>query len=76
MNIYDIIKNTEDKEDKKTLELFELVGDIKSLGYLDKEKAILILRWKSPRPLIRYESNSDEDFKDITNIAFNTNNTN
>jgi hypothetical protein len=72
MSIYEIIKSMPNKEDKLTLDLFDIVGDIKRLGYLDKEKAIMILKWKSPRPLIRYESNSDLDFIDITRLAFNT----
>ncbi|WP_423130163.1 hypothetical protein [Gaoshiqia sp. Z1-71] len=74
MSIYEIIKNMPDKEDKTTLDLFDIVGDIKQLGFLDKDKAIRILKWKSPRPLIRYESNSELDFIDITKLAFGTQN--
>lgn len=74
MGIYEIIKSTPDKEDKKTLELFDSIGDLKHIGYIDKEKAIQILKWKSPRPLIRYESNSESDIIDITKLAFDTKN--
>ena len=72
MIINEIIKSMPDKEDKKTIDLFDFIGDIKKTGYLDKEKTIRILKWKSPRPLLRYESNSDSDFIDITKLAFET----
>ena len=74
MDILDVLRRISDKEDKITIELFRAVGDIKQKGFLDKENAIKILRWKSPRPLIRYELNSDKDFKEITKLAFETKN--
>jgi hypothetical protein len=57
-----------------TNELFRKLGNLKKQGYITKSQAIKILKWKSPRPLRYYESNSPKDFKEITKIAFNTKN--
>ena len=69
MNIIKIIETTPEYEDEKIIELFNIIGDIKSVGYLNKEQAIKILKWKSPRPLNNYLSNSDKSFKEITDLA-------
>ena len=58
-NINEVILAVKDYEDKKTLDLFERIGDVKAKGFLTKENAIAILKWKSPRPLIPYEINTD-----------------
>lgn len=64
------IKLTPDFEDGKTHQLFEKIGDIKEQGFVTKEQAIQILKWKSPRPLRHYETNSDKDFREISKLAF------
>jgi hypothetical protein len=64
------IKLTSDFEDEKTLQLFDAIGDIKQQGFITKEQGIKILKWKSPRPLRHYESNSDKDFKEISKLSF------
>jgi hypothetical protein len=74
MDILDILRNTPDTEDTKTLELFSSITEIKQKGFLNKENALKILKWKSPRPLQNYKSNSDEDFIEITKLAFDTQN--
>lgn len=74
MDILDILRNASDTEDKKTLELFSSITGIKQKGFLNKENALKILKWKSPRPLQNYESNSDEEFIEITKLAFDTQN--
>ena len=70
LNINDIIRTTTDFEDEKTRPLFNLTPTIKKQGYLTKDQAIKILKWKSPRPLNHYNKNSDDDFKQITKLAF------
>ncbi|HEX8607162.1 MAG TPA: hypothetical protein VF679_00835 [Pedobacter sp.] len=72
-NINEVILAVKDYEDKKTLDLFERIGDVKAKGFLTKEHAIAILKWKSPRPLIPYEINTDQDFEDMTLLAFKSN---
>ena len=69
-----IIAKTADFEDSKTLELLDLSELIKEQGYLTKEQAIKILKWKSPRPLRFYEQNSDIEIETITKLAFQQNN--
>lgn len=69
-NINDIILTTPDFEDAKTSVLFKLSSIIRSQGYLTKDQAIRILRWKSPRPLKHYNKNSREDFRQVTKLAF------
>jgi hypothetical protein len=64
------IKLTPDFEDEKTLLLFDTIGDIKHQGFITKEQGIKILKWKSPRPLRHYELNSDNDFKEISKLSF------
>lgn len=64
------IKKTPDYEDKKTLTLFEKIGDIKSQGYITKAQAIEVLKWKSPRPLRYYQLNTESDFITISKLAF------
>lgn len=65
-----IIKTIPDFEDDLTHELFELTKGLKKQGFLNKEVAIKILKWKSPRPLKHYQKNFDKDFKQTTEIAF------
>ncbi len=65
-----IIAETPIFEDSKTIELLEYFNSIKGQGFLDKEQCLKILKWKSPRPLKHYNKNSNEDFKRITNLAF------
>ena len=69
-NIHQIITTTPDFEDKTTCELFGLTDTINNQGYLTKEQAIKILKWKSPRPLKHYNKNTDHDFRQITSLAF------
>jgi len=65
-----IINQTDDFEDKVAIELFNLSDLINRQGFIDKSHGIKILKWKSPRPLRHYSKNSDEDFKQITKLAF------
>lgn len=51
--------------------MFKLVRE---QGYLTKDQLIDVLKWKSPRPLNFYLSNSEKDIKDITSLAFGTSN--
>lgn len=68
-----IINETPDFEDKVALDLFKLSKIILKQGFIDKSKAISILKWKSPRPLRHYIKNSNEDFIQITKLAFEQN---
>ena len=60
-----ILLNTLYQEDKKTLQLFEELKDLKKQGYLTKEQLLKILVWKSPRPLRHYKSNDETLIKEI-----------
>ena len=60
------------KEDLKTLKLFKEFENLKNQEYLSKEQIIKILMWKSPRPKNLYLSNSEDEIKEITEIAFKT----
>jgi len=72
--IIEKIKRTTDFEDEKTLLLFKSIGNIKEQGFVTKEQGLKILKWKSPRPLRHYVLNSDNDFKEISKIAFDSKN--
>lgn len=69
-----IIKTIKDIEDNKTLELFNDLKYIRKQGYLTKEQLIKILKWKSPRPLKYYESNTETEIIEITKQSFKTQN--
>ncbi len=69
-SINDIIQSMTDSEEEKTKMLFNLTKTIKTQGYITKDQAIEILKWKSHRPLKHYNKNSDKDFKQITRLAF------
>jgi hypothetical protein len=68
--IDEIINKTPIFEDSKTLELFNYFDSFKEQGFLTKEQSLMILKWKSPRPLKHYNKNSQEDFEKITQLAF------
>jgi transcriptional antiterminator len=74
MDILDKILRTPDLIDIKTQSLFESLRNIKKQGFITKEQGIKILKWKSPRPLKRYESNLEISFKEISQTAFNSKN--
>ena len=63
-----------DTDVSSTFEIFDSLKNIKKQGYLTKEQSIKILKWKSPRPLKRYQANSNEDFIEITKLALATKN--
>jgi hypothetical protein len=65
-----LISETIDTTDKKTESIFGLTKSIKEDGFLTKKIGIEILKWKSPRPLKHYDSNSIKDFENVTKIAF------
>ena len=67
-----ILTTIQDYEDKKTIELFKQFKSIDKQNYLTKAQLIEILKWKSPRPLKHYLSNSENDVKKITALAFST----
>lgn len=63
-----------DFEDLKTIALFKEFNLLIKQDFLTKEQLIKILRWKSPRPLNYYLTNSEEEIKEITKLAFSTEN--
>ena len=63
-----------DFEDKKTITLFGEFELLSNQDYLTKEQLLKILMWKSPRPKQLYNSNTEEEINEITNLAFNTEN--
>lgn len=65
-----LILSVSDFEDIKTIELFKELNFINQQDYLTKEQLLKILRWKSPRPLNYYLTNSEEEIKEITKLAF------
>ncbi|MHA2295473.1 MAG: hypothetical protein ACXAEU_11845 [Candidatus Hodarchaeales archaeon] len=51
-------------------ELFNVIGPrAKQRGYLEKDEFLMIGRWKSPRPVNNYLTNSDEIVREITGIG-------
>ena len=71
-----LLETIVDKEDKKTLELFNEFDSLNKQAYLTKEQLLKILRWKSTRPLHHYEANTNEEVQEITALAFETKNEN
>ena len=61
-------------EDEKTLNLFQETSSMKNNGFATKEQIIKILKWKSPRPLNYYKSNSEKEIIEITKLAFSVEN--
>jgi len=70
VDIRDIVLKMPDFEDRNTNCLFEELAYIKKQGYLTKEQTIKILHWKSARPLRYYETNSEDDVVEVTQLAF------
>lgn len=69
-----LIMSVSDFEDLKTIALFKEFNLLIKQDFLTKEQLIKILRWKSPRPLNYYLTNSEEEIKEITKLAFSTEN--
>jgi thermostable 8-oxoguanine DNA glycosylase len=69
-----LILSIPDFEDIKTIALFKEFDLLNKQDFLTKPQLIKILRWKSPRPLNYYLSNSEEEIKEITKLAFSTEN--
>ena len=67
-----IIERISNFEDQTTSGLFKELKNIKAEGFLTKQQLLLILRWKSPRPLHHYELNDDKSVREITKLAFAT----
>jgi hypothetical protein len=65
-----IISETIDTTDPKTENIFGITKPLKINGFLSKKIGIEILKWKSPRPLRLYESNSNNNFETVSKIAF------
>jgi hypothetical protein len=65
-----IISETIDTSDQKTENIFGSTKSLKVDGLLTKKVGIEILKWKSPRPLRHYESNSKNEYETISKIAF------
>ncbi len=74
MEIIQKILKCPDLNEPKTLQMFNEIGNIKKQGFITRDQGIMILKWKSPRPLQRYQSNSEKDFREISRLAFNTRN--
>jgi hypothetical protein len=68
------LTSIKDFEDEKTNELFRQFKSLDKQDSLTKEQLLKILRWKSPRPLRHYEANSEKAVKEITSLAFATQN--
>jgi thermostable 8-oxoguanine DNA glycosylase len=69
-NFLKTISQIQDTTDQNTEHIFHLTRSLKEQGFLTKEVALKILKWKSPRPLKHYEKNTDDDFELITKNAF------
>ena len=69
-----ILTTIPDNEDKKTIELFEKFEVLNEQGFLTKTQLLEILKWKSPRPLKHYLANNEKAVKEITTLAFATQN--
>ncbi len=70
----ELLMHIQYNEDEKTQKLFEKFNSLNSQNYLTKEQLIEILMWKSPRPLRYYKVNSEQEIKEITSLAFETQN--
>lgn len=64
------INRTPDSLDEEAEDLFKRYNNIKQQGYIAKEQGIDILKWKSPRPLRHYKNNTEDEFREITRLAF------
>lgn len=69
-----ILSEISDYEDSKTLKLFEEFESLNKQDHLTKEQLLKILNWKSPRPLNHYKANTESEIKEITKLAFSTEN--
>jgi len=70
--ILNLLRSIPDYEEPETLRLFERLEE-NSID-LSKEVALKILHWKSPRPSKYYKLNSDVEIKEVTKLAFSTEN--
>lgn len=59
---------------RSELEVIENAEQIKNRGYLTKKELQIIGEWKTPRSKSRIASNSEDYIKEITQIAFSTDN--
>lgn len=59
---------------RSELEVIENAEQIKNRGYLTKKELQIIGEWKTPRSKSRIASNAEDYIKEITQIAFGTNN--
>lgn len=62
------------KENKATVTLINDLAGVLERGYLTRDEFIKICEWKSPRNRRRFENNTDDDIKDVTNRAFSEQN--
>lgn len=68
-----LIKNYPYSEHNVAADLFNEIGNFKSRKFLTRGELIKILKWKSPRPMQRYEMNTELNVRAITKAAFTTN---
>ena len=60
-------------EDETTLQLIGELREVKQNGCFTKAQFLKMCRWKSPRPLPKYESNAPRSVKAISEKAFASN---
>lgn len=71
--IEDLIKdNLTDDEDKNTIKLIQELQEVKERWYFTKDEFIKMGIWKSPRPKIFYNQNSENDIIEISKKVFSS----
>ena len=66
------LRDIEDIEDANTQLLFQEFKSINKQESLSKDQFLKIAQWKSSRPLQHYKSNSEEEIRAVTSLAFAT----
>lgn len=64
-----IILEQSGEEAESTKGLFRLTQSIQNQKFFQRDQALRVLRWKSPRPTRYYQLNSKLDFEVITRVA-------
>ncbi|RPI04926.1 MAG: hypothetical protein EHM64_08360 [Ignavibacteriae bacterium] len=72
-NIQELLKNELLRdEDETTRVLIEKLGGVRKRGYFTKNEFLKMCRWKSPRPLRHYKSNSEDQIRIISKNVLST----
>lgn len=64
--------NAVEKNNMKVQKLIQMCKLARKRGYFTRNEFLAICRWKSPRPMKHYTTNSEEEIKQITKKAFST----